>query len=284
MSTTILRFEKHKHFANLRQAGAHQHRHHLSTPNADPCRTHLNRTFIGSTNLAADVKERLRVLAKPPRKNAVLAMDGMLTLSPELFRSGDLDAQKQTLKRFALAAKRWLLEKFGDNVVNAVLHRDETSPHIHFTVVPIERSVSGQYTLNARKLFNKDTLHDFQCDYFETMQNHFPSLEPPKYKQKTSHTTLKAFYAGLNQLERSMDDFIHCEFHRHKARLNDDIDEVIREHVKLWVEKHCIDVSEGEMDGWVERLRLELESSKPLMSPSVTSSISKSLKQKISLN
>ncbi|WP_217267468.1 hypothetical protein, partial [Vibrio parahaemolyticus] len=98
------------------------------------------------------------------------------------------------------------------------------------------------------------------------------------------HTTLKAFYAGLNQLERSMDDFIHCEFHRHKARLNDDIDEVIREHVKLWVEKHCIDVSEGEMDGWVERLRLELESSKPLMSPSVTSSISKSLKQKISLN
>ncbi|MDE1294735.1 MobV family relaxase [Vibrio aestuarianus] len=155
MTTTILRFEKHKHFVNIRQAGAHQHRHHKETKNADNLRTHLNRTFIGSSNLVSDVKTRLDTLTKQPRKNSVLAMDGILSLSPEVFIDGTKEDQYRALRTFALASKAWLVNTFGDNVVNAVLHRDESSPHVHFTVVPIQENDLGQSKLNARDLFNK---------------------------------------------------------------------------------------------------------------------------------
>ncbi|BBC41571.1 hypothetical protein FA893_04225 [Photobacterium damselae subsp. piscicida] len=91
----------------------------------------------------------------------MLAVDGVLTLSPALFRQGNREEQYQTLKKFAVASKRWLIQTYGENVVNAVLHLDETSPYVHFTVVPVERTLSGEYKLNARDMFNKQTLHDF---------------------------------------------------------------------------------------------------------------------------
>ena len=55
--TTILRFEKVKHIANVRQAGAHQHRHHLETPNADPALKSKNVTLVGDSNLGKTVQD-----------------------------------------------------------------------------------------------------------------------------------------------------------------------------------------------------------------------------------
>ncbi|EPJ2748364.1 MULTISPECIES: MobV family relaxase [Vibrio] len=259
MKTTILRFEKHKNFVNMRQAGAHQHRHHAFTPNADKCREHLNRTFIGSSNLVADVKKRLEVVSKKPRKNAVLAMDGVLTLSPSLFHTGTHKEQVATLKKFVVASKRWLITTFGSNVVNAVLHRDETSPHIHFTVVPAQQTPSGGYKLNARDMFNKETLHDFQRNYFESMKCHFPDLLPPKYKEKTTHKKLKEFYVGINQIEGIIGDFIDSEFHKQKSEICENMKESIEQHLEDWLMKIFSDVPENEKEEWVESIKEELE-------------------------
>lgn len=259
MHTTILRFEKHKHFVNIRQAGAHQHRHHASTPNADKCRSHLNRTFIGSSNLESDVKKRLDILTKQPRKNAVLAMDGVLTLSPELFHAGTKEEQHHTLKKFALISKHWLTQTFGANVVNAVLHRDESSPHIHFTVVPIQQTSLGEYKLNARDMFNKEALHNFQRNYFDSMNKHFPSLLPPKFKEKTSHTTLKEFYAGINKLEGKMEHFFYSELDQQKIQLQGKLKESIRQHIDTWLAQLFVNVSDTEKEEWIESIKYELE-------------------------
>ncbi|ELI3522922.1 plasmid recombination protein [Vibrio vulnificus] len=259
MTTTILRFEKHKYFANIRQAGAHQHRHHLSTPNADKCRSHLNKTFIGSSNLVEDVKKRLNVLTKQPRKNSVLAMDGVLALSPELFVGGTQEERHQTLKNFAIASKRWLISTFGNNVVNAVLHRDETSPHIHFTVVPVQTTALGESKLNARDMFNKETLHDFQRNYFESMHQYFPSLIPPKYREKATHTTLKEFYSGINRLEGKMDSHLNAEFEKQKECLQEEMAKTIQQHIEQWLEKLFVDLNDSEKDFWIKSIRTEFE-------------------------
>ncbi|HHC7218807.1 TPA: MobV family relaxase [Vibrio parahaemolyticus] len=259
MTTTILRFEKHKHFVNIRQAGAHQHRHHKVTKNSDNLRKHLNRTFIGSSNLVSDVKARLDTLTKQPRKNSVLAMDGILTLSPEVFIDGTKEEQYRVLRTFALASKAWLVNTFGDNVVNAVLHRDETSPHVHFTVVPIQENDLGQSKLNARELFNKKTLHDFQRDYFDYMHHYFPSLHPPKYNEKATHTTLKEFYAGINELKVNMEGYFDSEFKQQRENLQEELVGSIRKNINKWLEEILFDVEDSEKEIWIEGIREELE-------------------------
>lgn len=259
MTTTILRFEKHKNFVNIRQAGAHQHRHHKVTKNADNLRTHLNKTFIGSSNLVSDIKKRLDFLTKQPRKNSVLAMDGILTLSPEVFINGTKEEQYRSLRTFALASKAWLVNTFGNNVVNAVLHRDETSPHIHFTVVPIQENDLGQSKLNARDLFNKKTLHDFQRNFFDYMHKYFPSLQPPKYNEKATHTALKEFYAGINELELNMESYFDCEFKQQRENLREELADSIRKNIEKWLEEVFFDIGESEKEIWIEEVKEELE-------------------------
>ncbi|CDU09291.1 hypothetical protein VDIAB_270098 [Vibrio diabolicus] len=167
-------------------------------------------------------------------------MDGVLALSPELFVGGTQEERHQTLKNFAIASKRWLISTFGNNVVNAVLHRDETSPHIHFTVVPVQTTALGESKLNARDMFNKETLHDFQRNYFESMHQYFPSLIPPKYREKATHTTLKEFYSGINRLEGKMDSHLNAEFEKQKECLQEEMAKTIQQHIEQWLENYLL--------------------------------------------
>ena len=198
MGTTILRVEKIKSMANVRQSGAHQFRHHADTPNADPARKSLNHTFIGSSNLGRDVQARLDTLTKPPRKNAVLAIDGLITLSPELLNDRD------NLKSWALNTRKWLEEQFGENLVSAVVHRDESSPHMHFTVVPVDEKPDGRRVLNARDMFDKWQLADMQRSYNQAMQNCVAGVVPPRHGSRAKHTTIAQFYDVLNAEQDSL--------------------------------------------------------------------------------
>lgn len=192
MGTTILRVEKIKSMANIRQSGAHIHRLHAETPNADPARKKLNHTFVGSGNLARDVQARLDTLTKLPRKNAVLAVDGLITLSPELFKT------KGNLKKWAYQTQQWLQDRFGENLVSAVVHQDESSPHMHFTVVPVDEKPDGRRALNARDMFDKWQLADMQRSYNQAMQNCIAGVEPPRHGSRAKHTTIAQFYEVLN--------------------------------------------------------------------------------------
>lgn len=86
----------------------------------------------------------------------------------------------------------WLQDTFGkDNVISAVLHLDEKTPHIHATVVPIvagERRKAKQEDNNGKKKYRKkpkdtvrlcaddimtrEKLERFQDTYAEKMQKY----------------------------------------------------------------------------------------------------------------
>ena len=200
MATTILRFEKIKHKANIRSAGAHQHRHHKDTPNANSEMSGNNVILVGTSNVLRDAEKRLSDLSKEPRKNAVLAMDGMMSLSPEMFKKEDGSVDNQNLEKFADRADEWLKERFGDNLVNSILHLDESTPHIHFTVVPLDEKPSGRKVLNARDLFGKEQLHELQKEFYAVMHKVLPELEPPKHGSKAKHVKIKEFYAKLDEM------------------------------------------------------------------------------------
>src|SRR5438270_383983 len=82
----IFRLKKVHTFGQIAGLSKHMERDR-ETPNADPELTRLNERLTGSGDWVADVKARVAV-APIVRKNAVLAIEFMLTASPEWFADG----------------------------------------------------------------------------------------------------------------------------------------------------------------------------------------------------
>lgn len=254
MATTILRFEKVKNFANIRQSGAHQHRHHKNTPNADPARKHDNVVLVGTDNMVKDVKNRLDDLTTAPRRNAVLCMDGLITLSPEAFFTADGMPDNAALETFVDATAQWLRERFGQNLVSSVLHLDESSPHIHITIVPLDEKSDGRRVLNARDLFNKWNLSQLQREYNETMRHVMPTLKAPNYGGTAQHTKIKHFYAELD----AMADSLHQSMLEAKQELMTEAKNTIIDRLLPLIERQFEDVEQRLGNPIPEEIRHDL--------------------------
>src|SRR5207248_11637668 len=100
----------------------------------------------GTNEWYAEVQAGLQV-APVIRKNAVLSMEMMLGASPEWFTAGTEAEQDRRRDAWRDLSMAWMRETFGEqNVVAAVLHRDELTPHIQALIVPID----ARGRLNAR--------------------------------------------------------------------------------------------------------------------------------------
>ncbi|MBM5031571.1 plasmid recombination protein [Vibrio parahaemolyticus] len=187
MANTVLRFEKIKSFEALNLSNAHINRF-MPTPNANL--NIKNKRVFGSNNLVKDVKNIIDKKGLKPRKNAVLAMEGILSLSPEFFNSTD------RIKQFVEFGSKWIANEFGENVLNITAHFDEQTPHLHFHIIPINEK--GR--LSAFDLFNKNTLKEFQKSYCDFMNKNIPD-ESFTYKagSKAEHTDIKEYYAMVNE-------------------------------------------------------------------------------------
>jgi len=132
----VMRFNKLKTMGQVSARGAHNERTR-HTPNADDERRDENERLAGSGDWRADVQARLDDAPKI-RANAVLALDYVFTASREFFEQGDERERAARLDDWRDRTMAWLRGHFGEaNVVAAILHRDELTPHIQAMVVPI---------------------------------------------------------------------------------------------------------------------------------------------------
>ncbi len=133
----VMRFNKLKTMGQVSSRGAHNERTR-DTPNADSARRQENERLAGTGDWHADVQGRLDDAPKI-RVNAVLALDYVFTASREFFEHGDEREHGARLDAWRDRTMDWLRDRFGaDNVVAAILHRDELTPHIQAMVVPID--------------------------------------------------------------------------------------------------------------------------------------------------
>lgn len=127
----VVRFAKLKTAGQMKASARHNFRKELPA-NADPSKQHLNEELIKSdTHDYADAFEK-KIAEKgiTPRKDSVKELEIMMTFTKE---DGDVDLDAWKKKSID-----WVQDYFGkDNVVSAVYHGDESSPHIHAIVVPI---------------------------------------------------------------------------------------------------------------------------------------------------
>ena len=150
MPFAIYRHEKIKTAQALTASANHMTRA-ADTPNADPTRAALNRVLIGSADPAADAAALIPAPdavdeggKKRRRSNSVLAIEILLTASPEWWAEATPAAQQDWLDR----STEWLVREYGrENIAHLRLHGDEQTPHLTGFIVPLDKA--GH--LNARK-------------------------------------------------------------------------------------------------------------------------------------
>jgi hypothetical protein len=171
-------------------------KHHFrerSTPNADAERTPENEHYGPSTSTSEAMGQLRELLPEKRRKDAVLAVEYLMTASPEWWKSA---SQRQQNEFFARSLT-WLRDKYGaHNVFVATVHRDEKSPHLAAFAVPV--TVDGR--LSAKEFIgNRDKMRFDQTSFAEAVRD--LGLERGIEGSKARHQRIQQHYG---QLERAL--------------------------------------------------------------------------------
>lgn len=158
-------------------------------PQIDKSKTCLNyHTMPYEKKYLSFIDERIKELA-PKRKikdDTVLITSFILGSDKEFFDGISPEAQK----RFFDDCTEFFAERYGkENVVSAVVHLDESTPHLHFNLMPI---TGGR--LCAKELFDRSALRELQTDFYEVVGKKY-GLKRGKEGSTAKHLETVAFKA-----------------------------------------------------------------------------------------
>lgn len=187
MSYAILRHGKIKN-TSRGVAIAHNHRlGNVDQVNIDKDRKHLNRCFMGEG--LADRIDAL--LPEKIRKDAVVSVELLVTSGPEFFDEIEKDRVKLSANpRFIQWVQKtldWAKKEFGGNLVDATLHMDESTPHIHLMTVPLTKD--GR--LCAKEVMSRTELQRRQSEYAAAVSGFGLKRGDPASETKRRHIGLK---------------------------------------------------------------------------------------------
>ena len=130
-------------------------------PQIDRVRTKDNYRLVSSYGTYTEfINNRLRELNLSPRKDAVV-MNSFVVGSDKTFF--DKLSKMQRYIFFENCAK-FFAERYGEkNIISAVVHLDETTPHMHLNLMPI----TSNGRLCSKQLFDKPQLQKLQTDFYE---------------------------------------------------------------------------------------------------------------------
>ena len=142
--------------------------HFKTNPQIDGERTRFNHHFISPNgSYTAFINRRLKELA-PKRKvkdDAVLMASFFIGASPAFFT----DKSRDDIDTFFFECTDFFAERYGrENIISAVVHMDETTPHLHLNLMPI---LEGRPC--AKKLFERKALVALQTDLYREVGRHW---------------------------------------------------------------------------------------------------------------
>ena len=193
--------------------------------NADRTRTHLNRELVqfpeGVRNRTQAIAHRIETagIKRKIGTNQVRAIRVLLTGSNEDMKRMEEDGR---LDGWCSDNLKWLRETYGErNLVSAVLHMDEKTPHIHAAIVPIvtgeRRKAKKEQEDGKRKyhkkantvrlcaddLFNRQTLVAYHDNYARVMAKY--GLQRGVRGSEARHTTTMQYYRDLKKKNETLE-------------------------------------------------------------------------------
>ena len=217
MGYFTLDFKKAKGASDARMSDHIERR--VIAPNVDSTRTHLNRELVelpeGVTVRDEAIAYRIRSAGikrkiTPDQVRAVrVVMSGTHGDMMKIQQDGRMD-------EWCNDSMEWLYKTFGrENTVSAVLHMDETTPHIHATIVPIvtgerrkakQKQTEGKRSyrkkadaarLCADDVLNRDKLTGYHDDYAKVMEKY--GLQRGVRGSEARHVTTAQYYRDLKR-------------------------------------------------------------------------------------
>lgn len=118
-----------------------------------------NVNLIQSNNWMQDIQAEIDRAGAKTRSNSVVALDAIYTASGDFFK----DKSTEECNQFFRDCLQFHQRRFG-HVVSALIHYDETTPHLHILSVPLTQD--GR--LSAREIVgNRANLSRTQTEFFE---------------------------------------------------------------------------------------------------------------------
>ena len=155
------------------------------------------------------INQRIKELA-PKRKvkdDAVLICSFILGSNKEFFEELTYEEQQA----FFYECTMFFAKRYGsENIISAVVHVDETSPHMHLNMIPV---LDGR--LCAKQLFDRVRLQELQTDFHEAVGKRW-GLQRGKEGSKAKHKTTAEYKAEIigqarqqaNQIKQEAQDFL----------------------------------------------------------------------------
>lgn len=207
----------------------------IKPKNADESRTHLNRELIkfpdGVENRTQAIQHRLDTagLTRKIGNNQVRAIRILLTGTHD-----DMEriTSEGRLDEWCNDNLKYLADTFSkENIVSAVLHMDEQTPHIHATLVPIvkgerkrrkkEEQVKKRYRkkptdtvrLCADEIMTRAKLKSYQDTYAQSMSGY--GLQRGIDGSEARHVTTQQYYRDLvQQTEQLQTDIEQLQYRK----------------------------------------------------------------------
>ena len=187
-----------------------------SNPQIDSSRTHLNyHLILPRKSYMEIINERLSELElkRKIRSDAILMNSFIVTSDGEFFKG----LNPWEIDEFFRDCVKFFSDKYGEeNMISAVVHRDETTPHMHLNFIPINEG-----RLSSKSLFDRQKLAQLQTELHENIGRKW-GLQRGKEGSQTKHLSTAEFKAkkiieGAEQRERKIDE----QTEKKRAELDD---------------------------------------------------------------
>ena len=210
----------------VRGIQSHVNREHESKTNLDIdySRTADNYNIWACDNWKQLINYNIRLFAqdtKTVRKDAVVLTSFIITSDEQTMKSMTVEEQKNFFKDSA----DFFSNRYGsENIVSAVVHMDEKTPHLHLALTPIFNN-----KLCCKEMFTAKKLKDLQTDFYKQVGIKY-GLERGEENSKRKHKSeidykLEKQAEKLAQIEKQIEDMTQlksdlqaiCDSLEHKA-------------------------------------------------------------------
>ena len=170
----ILRFAKYKGPENghIESHNERTKEKYASNPDVDTSRSHFNFHLVTpQRKYRAEAEKQIAEAGCRTRSDSVRVVEALVTASPEFFKG----KKKSEVKAYFQEALDFIREhQDPKNIISAVVHMDEKTPHMHLCFVPL----TEDKRLSAKEIVgNKKKLTQWQDRFWEHMVKKYPDLE-----------------------------------------------------------------------------------------------------------
>lgn len=229
-------------------------------------RSGLNVPLIQSNNWMQDIRAEIERAGARTRSNSVVALDTLYTASPSFFE-GKTREQTEDFFRDCLQFHQ---RQFG-HIISAVIHYDETTPHLHIVSVPL--TADGR--LSAREIVgNRQNMSRMQDDLFEQVGRNYGLERGTRSDGQEKRKHISAQEHRLRQVTEQTQEQ-EQRLHEVKVNKNKELEELdaiksSKSHARARAEKWRQKAYEQEGKNWQaeidkQRLQSQIEAERAIL-------------------